>query len=328
MRAESEFDGITIVPFGNEYLLISQTQAVHEDIEEWLAQLRSTLASTTASPHTSVVSPEVARIEALLDQPARLAYHEATLETIVEDIEKRYNLEIGIDTAVLDRVDNGWLTIAAKHVVTCDLNEPTLESALQKMLVPLGLDFEIHGEKLWISVATNVSQDEWYAVYDVRALVDPDFGFFTEAELLRLVQVSLDGHSPQNRAISYVYIDDRWTERYFFGGLMIFTAQRRQHGRISKAVQLFNENLATLRALAEQTKALNANADRTLLEMVRSGRRPWECVYAAWLLANQQTSLTDDVRVELRVVNDSLDPLADETLHRVLNWMLDGETSP
>jgi hypothetical protein len=156
----------------NLSLVISQSQEVHEEIEQLLEELRR-----AARGETVAHAPESVRaIQAALDAPVRVEFHETPLAEVTDRLAGDHKIQVQLDRRALEE-----LGVAANTPVTRSLAGVTLRSALDLILKPLGLTHVVQDDVVLITAPEVAQSAEFlrtviYPVADLAVFRDPSSG--------------------------------------------------------------------------------------------------------------------------------------------------------
>jgi hypothetical protein len=202
------------------------------------------------------------KIRELLAKRATFQARDLAASKFLESLAADHKLPLTIDKQAIG--DEG---ISLDTVISVDLKEVTLESALEQVLEPLGLDWTIHHEQL---VATTVSaaKSPRYVqkkLYPVRELLIP-LG-------VQVGDVDLDA-TPLADLIQAAIDPDQWQAGggscsvQALGDVLVLSASRRMHDRVER---LFDELRRVQRAQPGQIElsAQDAAAEKILSQPAR-----------------------------------------------------------
>ena len=152
---------------GNRALLIvSQSQEVHEQIENTLRLIRKAAGLKTAAPR---VADEAAqrKVREALDRPTQIEFAGTPLNDVVDYLKDLHGIEIQLDSPALKEAGVDEMT-----PVTKELKGISLRSALKLMLDELQLKCVIHDGVLLITTVAKAERDDFmetrvYAVTDL-----------------------------------------------------------------------------------------------------------------------------------------------------------------
>jgi len=178
-------------------LVVAQTRQIHREVESLLARIRRRLDPYETSPSEDAVSPRVQRIEAALAELTEIKAREIPLQDVVDYLRMRHEIEIVIDHRALADVG-----LSSEVPLTDEIVGLTLEQALNRLLRPKNLTFVVRDDVLLVT--TVVGRGGFFAttrevaerrlecrLFDVRNLVDPDFGLTDEGLLIELITYSV-----------------------------------------------------------------------------------------------------------------------------------------
>ena len=156
------------------WLLMWQTHQVHGQIEALLAELRLALSYQSTEPQFAVGrSPRQRQLREALARPASATFVEEPLARAMQELGEQMRIPIVINKR---RLEEAGVNPAVP--MTCDLGQRPLADQLRLMLEPLELAATIRGDVVLVSTPEHIESADCcpVRVYDVRPLVDPDFG--------------------------------------------------------------------------------------------------------------------------------------------------------
>jgi hypothetical protein len=233
-----------------DWLLVAQTDEVHEQIESLLARMRGALSekSPPAILEVSADRPAERRIHAALDREVALPFGQLPLDHAIARLAAR--CEVPLVLSMKGLAEAGvWLD----QPVTWDLAAAPLESQLRLLLSQLDLTFAVRDEALLITSPDIAEETDRLPirVYDVRRLVDTRRGILSSEQLLDLLTQLIER--------------DDWVDVGGFGsakehrGLLVASQTDVNHRRIERL----------LAALARHCLPRSAAAAAELPKMVR-----------------------------------------------------------
>lgn len=126
-----------------------------------------------------VDSPNVARIEEALLAPGQVEFVDAPLSEVVEQLQQRFGIAIGIDAAALEEVG-----ITKESPVTGSYSDISLRSILNHLLRPLQLTYVIRDEILVITTQEKLEQSVEVRVYRIEKPSNATVSLAKFAEML------------------------------------------------------------------------------------------------------------------------------------------------
>ena len=156
------------IVIGNRLLLVaSQTQEVHEEIEDILKLLRKAAGLKPAAPRVALNEAAERQIRDALNQPAQFDFVKTPLKDVVNSLKNVHHIEVQLDSAALREAG-----VDESTPVTRRLKGISLRSALRLILDELELKCVVHNGVLMITSPTKAESDEYmenrgYAVPDL-----------------------------------------------------------------------------------------------------------------------------------------------------------------
>lgn len=177
---------------GSGWLIIPQTDEIHEQIEQLLAQLRLALSYDEHASVLDITMPTAAEkeIKAVLDREIDFEYADAKLSDICRDLSGRTNIPIEINLGPLEDID-----FDLKRSITCKFPRGPLRSQLRLMLNELDLVYLVRDEVVQISTQDDAERRQKTRLFDVRPLCDPDLGIFDAAGLIEWITTFVEPNS-------------------------------------------------------------------------------------------------------------------------------------
>ena len=168
------------------WLIVSQTQYVHEVIGQLLQQLRSALhndddqmAFRARRPWSSAEE----RLYAALGQVMKFQFNETPLNQVVDFLRaEQPGVRIVLNSK---RLEESGIKIDVP--ITCDLPPATLGEQLDLILKQHGLKYEIRDDLIHITSEGDADSRLEMVVYDTRLLIDPEFGILDKHQLRSLI---------------------------------------------------------------------------------------------------------------------------------------------
>lgn len=157
------------------WLLIAQTDYVHEQIEALLSDIRRTLAFGQPTHfYTDKTRNEWERnLLAKLDEPIALRYLEMPLGECLADIGSQLGTLIVIARKKLEEA-----SVSQDTPITGDFPRAPAHTQLRRMLEPLELTYTLRGEIVVVTTPEDAESELTTRVYNVRSLLDNDIGLF------------------------------------------------------------------------------------------------------------------------------------------------------
>lgn len=165
------------------WLLLSQTQEVHEEVADLLANLRLALRAGEARPYPIATrSPAELRIDEALNQDFDLCYFRTPLDAVCRDLSSRLGIAVCLNRKRLEECG-----INSDLPINCSFPKAPLRVQLDQLCEALELAHSVEGDVLSLTTPEHV--DCWLPIrmYDARPLLDPDFGLAGIDELIDLV---------------------------------------------------------------------------------------------------------------------------------------------
>lgn len=158
----------SIRPFGASVLLVSQTPAIHREIEK--THGRQLTAAVAPAPRPAALVPikgndPLAKMRGTLRRPVTAEYVETPLKETVPDMAKRYGVSLELDSAVVAAA-----MVSLETPVTVNFKELPLDSVLTLVLNDLGLAWTVDGDKILITAPKVAAAKLISITYDVRDL--------------------------------------------------------------------------------------------------------------------------------------------------------------
>ncbi|HEX3999745.1 MAG TPA: DUF4974 domain-containing protein [Pirellulales bacterium] len=153
-------------------MLVSQTDEIHEEIADCLAQLRLARKVNSAATAGGTVpmvlpsDPGDARIEALLDSRQDFEFDNVRLGDVAKALEAKLGIPVRLDTKALTDAgvsDDAPMSLNMKHV--------RVRVGLRELLSPKDLDFLIDGELLLITTGDLEKAKTVTRLYPVKDLI-------------------------------------------------------------------------------------------------------------------------------------------------------------
>jgi hypothetical protein len=154
------------------WLLVQQTDYVHEEIQYLLAQLRRLLAPGD-HPRVVAVPPEsdgAHQIRAALNQQIELKFQNAYLRDAFSDIQERLAIPIVLNAKKLEEA-----AVSPDTRVNCDLPLGRASLQLELLLAPLELQYVVRNEVLQITTPEDTESQLLNRLYDLRPLLAAGF---------------------------------------------------------------------------------------------------------------------------------------------------------
>ena len=158
---------------GAPVLVVSQTQAVHEQIAALLDRLYEAKQPAAGKDKDSPLyvfkpTPAEEKILAALDAPAEGTFKETPLRDVINSLAKQYKIEIQLDCLAAEGAG-----IGADSPMTQDRQGITLRAALKAMLPPVGLTYSIENDVLLITTKEAAENKLATRLYPVTDLAEP-----------------------------------------------------------------------------------------------------------------------------------------------------------
>lgn len=236
-------------------LLVSAERWAHEQIELYLGDLRDTLDPATPLGDRTGRLPIRRKIEAVLQQSATLQFENTLLDDVAEWISGTYGIDVRFDPPMSpDRAD---------LPVTCKIQGRSLEEALRGVLRPLDRDVMVREGVLWFAAAWERASSRTRRQYDVRQLVDPDFGFLDERTLPELIH---------DATVLRVYGEESggWCDVTICDGILIAYETRDIQKLIEGVLSYLNDNSRRLKREIEATDLSREDLLKRLLQEIRA----------------------------------------------------------
>lgn len=210
----------TAQPLGTGWFLVSQTSAVHEELDDLLDRLRRGLQGSDglriASRHES---PAIRKILTALNQPVALEFDDVPLEEVCARLSQQAGITILLNRKKLD--ESG---MNPRQRVTWHLPAAPLKIQLDWLLDELNLAWNAREEFLQITTPEDAEAQHITEIYDVRPLVDADFGILKPDELIGLLYYWI---APQ----SWDEVGGPGTV-YFYRGLLVVSQSSDVHSQL------------------------------------------------------------------------------------------------
>jgi hypothetical protein len=171
------------------WLIVSQTQSIHEQVEQLFRQLRRGLSH---EEHPSVLAisafPETdERILAALEREMPLELVSTRLDQLCRHLTEQTGVSVQLNHKTL--ADNG---VNIDVPLTCSFLKAPLRVHLERLCEALEMYYVISGESLLLTTP-DVAWDTLHRrLYDVRELIDPDLGLGDENWLIDLIENHVD----------------------------------------------------------------------------------------------------------------------------------------
>ena len=235
----------SVRPWGDDWLLVSQSESVHHQVVDLLSQLRRALAGEGGDTIFPIAkhSAADARVEAALDQPVELNWWKTPLSTVGEELAAKLEAPVVVDAEHLKEE-----SVGVNDVVTLDLPLLPARQALSLFLDRHDLAWMVRDGALIITTRDYIERFEYpVLLYDVRPLTDPDLGLMSAEELEQLLRAVIDVQS--------------WDEVGGPGSINIY-----------RGLLVVSQSDATHRRLASLLAALESNG---LRGSAMNDDRPW-----------------------------------------------------
>jgi hypothetical protein len=186
---------------GVDMLIFEQTQAVHEEVERLLSNLRAVRHAQKQAEHRPTpIEPAITAVRRALESPLDLKYDKAPLRQVAEDIQRKLGLPVRLDKRALRDSK-----IPADTPVTFAISGTSARTAISLLLRPLGLTAVPRYEVLLITTPDEAEQMLETRVYDVagavgrnhdsngRLIDQPDFDSLIDAITSNIRPTTWDG---------------------------------------------------------------------------------------------------------------------------------------
>ena len=176
-----------IVSLGQRWLVVTQTQQIHEQIEPLLIQLRQFLRAD--GPGEVLISPPQnlsPEVERALDREVTLAFRDQPLQEVCDWLSDLLHVPVLLSKAPLEEA-----AVNGDTPVTADLPPLPLRHALKIMLGDMVLAFRTRGEVIHITTHDDVEGDLDIRLFDVRHLTSPGAGGIDERTLAHLIRTGI-----------------------------------------------------------------------------------------------------------------------------------------
>jgi hypothetical protein len=165
------------------WLIFSQTQEVHSEIEELLAMLRRALWDGGPGPYPiSSLSLAEQQIAAALDREILLVCNDLPLAEVCRELSARLGINVRLDIKRLEQAG-----VDSDQRITCNYAVAPASMQLERVLEPLELDCVIRDDVLQITTPEEAESRLVQHLYDVRPLTDPDLGLADVNGLVDLI---------------------------------------------------------------------------------------------------------------------------------------------
>jgi hypothetical protein len=153
---------------GDDWLVIIQTDDVHEQVAALLATLRRMLAMEGHGPSQSIEPVQNAerRIRAALERPIEFGFEDLPLKDVALNLAESLKIPILLSIKKLEEA-----SISPDTPVTFHTPLIPARTALDKLLKTAGLDFVIRDEVLQITTPEDSESQLTTRVYDTRAIL-------------------------------------------------------------------------------------------------------------------------------------------------------------
>jgi hypothetical protein len=215
--------------FSPGWLVLCQTDSMHEEMADLLTRLREQLhARTSGKPLIHNPPPAERNIAAALDRKIKLDYQGLTLRQVVGDLALRADINVRLAERKLQEVSD-----PTDLPINCHLPSIPLKLALRRLLEvePLAkaeLAWVIRDECLVLTTKDEVAAEPEILILDVRGLAGPgeDKETFDEDYLDELLQAAF-GTERRNLANNCSY----------YKSLLVVSAPREVNARVHKLVE-------------------------------------------------------------------------------------------
>ena len=176
-----------ICPFGHQRLIVSQTQDIHEQVEQLLSSIRAVLSPAGARQMwLTPPEPMAVAIQRALDRPVTLSYRDVPLKDVCDQLTELLGVPLLMRKTLLEDA-----AVAEDTPITIDLPPLPLRYALALLLSDLNLALEIGSEVLYVTTAEDAESSVEIRLLDVRHLTSPGAGGIDERSLERLIRTEI-----------------------------------------------------------------------------------------------------------------------------------------
>ncbi|MDX1945122.1 MAG: hypothetical protein SFU86_06930 [Pirellulaceae bacterium] len=184
----------SVSPF-DHWLLVTQSDDVHRDIERFFSQLRQVLNSP--HPETAATwppsSPAEIRLREILNEPGTISFHEQSLREVAKLLSAQFGCQVVLDEKRLGEAGLAYLDQYPR--LTCDLPAAPLHRQLDRLLGEHEICWISRGGTLVLTTPDAAEDAVDTAIYDVRLLADPEVGVTGTEELRQMVTAVIDPKS-------------------------------------------------------------------------------------------------------------------------------------
>jgi hypothetical protein len=175
-----------IAPLCRRWLVVTQTQEIHEQIEPLLVQLRQILRPN--GPGEVLISPQClsAEVDRALDSEVMLSIRDKPLQQVCDWLADLLHVPVLLSKTPLEEA-----AVNVDTPVTIDLPPLPLRHALKIMLGDMALAFRTRGEVIHITTHDDVEGNLDIRLFDVRHLTSPGAGGIDERALAQLIRTGI-----------------------------------------------------------------------------------------------------------------------------------------
>jgi len=172
----------------NGWMLVHQTDDVHEQIGSLLTTMRRVLRSSEHVLAQSIAPPSniERRIRTALEQPIQVDFRNQPLKDVVMYLGELLRIPLVMSIKKLEEA-----SLYPDSPITAKVSGVQAKAVLEQLLQPLKLDFVIRDEVLQITTPEDVEAQLVTRVYDARAIV----ATMTEQSLRDLIQTTIQPHA-------------------------------------------------------------------------------------------------------------------------------------
>ncbi|HEX5106502.1 MAG TPA: hypothetical protein VFV87_21935 [Pirellulaceae bacterium] len=154
------------------WMIVSQTDKVHREVEALLANIRRALSDGGPGPFP--LGPQSAvdlKIRDALEREVAFDYERVAIADVCDELSQSLGINV--------RLDAKWLEAAGINVetpITCHFPRARVRVQLRRLCDALEMDFLVRSEALWLTTPEEAQSNLITRIYDVRPLIDPDIG--------------------------------------------------------------------------------------------------------------------------------------------------------
>jgi len=219
----------------NRFLFVSADDDILPEVEAFFQELRQALSAGSSCLDFIGVSPATRRIESALQQTVSLEFEEARLSDIVQWVRNKWSINVELDGHHIDDP-----AVQIDTPITCGIQDAALEDGLRKMLAPRGTDVIVRDDVLWFVHPADRTWERTRRFYNVRAIVDPDFGLLDQLALMEVIQRAIGSHVRDN---TYAF----WDDAIIYRGVLIVSETRDNQKAVARIVAHLTSHSKRLR---------------------------------------------------------------------------------